>query len=307
LTDRYLSNKDEAVDVIIPLINTNELFERNLFNYYERIPINHLLIGDGGCTDDSLSIALKFPRVKVFNHRHFLSQGGSIIDLIKNVQTDVFIYLHADAFLPEGWYETMINNKNSYDWYECPQRLTTLIEFDNREAERAFSGAQMGKKSFFDIFIKHVEDDYLQRNEDIILAEMVEKHGGKYGKVHSTYHYHQVMDRKDKKEPKFESVSIKKKADKDWEIRIFEMQYKGIIKYLPPSKTYLINEVNNSLEVLADHGVLRGVNVIQWVEKVNPLWLPYVRKGLFIIKLRRNLRSVYRWLFRLMKITVIVG
>ena len=35
--DRYAGNPKDAVDIIIPIINTNELFERNLYNFYERM------------------------------------------------------------------------------------------------------------------------------------------------------------------------------------------------------------------------------------------------------------------------------
>ena len=67
--DRKIEKKESGIDVIIPLINTNELFERNLYSFYREIPINNLLIGNGGCTDSSIEIAKKFPRVKVFDQK----------------------------------------------------------------------------------------------------------------------------------------------------------------------------------------------------------------------------------------------
>ena len=78
LSDRKIVNNEEGVDVIIPLLNTNELFERNLFNFYESIPIERLIIGDGGCTDNSIQIATKFPRVEIIKQHGYNSQGYAI-------------------------------------------------------------------------------------------------------------------------------------------------------------------------------------------------------------------------------------
>lgn len=89
--DRYEKDKDRAIDVIIPLLNSNHYFNKSLINFYKRIPINRLLIGDGGTTDDSLEILKKFPRVVVFDQSDFKSQGFSIgkvncnLFIIKNI------------------------------------------------------------------------------------------------------------------------------------------------------------------------------------------------------------------------------
>src|SRR5438105_1600082 len=175
--DRLIENKEKGVDVIIPVINTNELFERNLYNFYERIPINRLLIGDGGCTDDTIAIAKKFPRVQIFDQSKYISQGYCIKELIERAETDNFIYLHADVFLPEQWFENMFEHIGQYEWFECKGILTNLIvneRIPDEKLPRAFSGAQMGKREFFKRFLSIISDDYLQRNEDIILHELVE-------------------------------------------------------------------------------------------------------------------------------------
>jgi len=69
--DRYEGMEGSAIDIIIPVIHTNELWEVNLLSFYREIPIHKLLIGDGGCIDDSISIAEKFPRVQIFDHRSY--------------------------------------------------------------------------------------------------------------------------------------------------------------------------------------------------------------------------------------------
>ena len=47
------------------------------------------------------------------------------------------------------------------------------------KSERALSGSQMGRKKAFDKIIPIIEDDFLQRNEDIILAELIKSNSYK--------------------------------------------------------------------------------------------------------------------------------
>ena len=126
--DRYLSESDHAMDVIIPIIHANELWKSNLMSFYREIPIHKLLIGDGGCIDDSMSIAKGFPRVQIFDHSSFKSLGYSIRKLIEAVETEWFAYIHADAYLPAGWFDAMQKHQQDYDWFGCPMQHTVMIE-----------------------------------------------------------------------------------------------------------------------------------------------------------------------------------
>src|SRR5690349_4286459 len=76
--DRRATDAAGAVDVIIPVIHTNEMRRANLRSIYREIPVNRLLLGDGGCIDDSLEVACEFPRVQVLDHRSFKSLGYSL-------------------------------------------------------------------------------------------------------------------------------------------------------------------------------------------------------------------------------------
>src|SRR6266481_5981299 len=98
LVDRFAQVPDGAgaMDVIIPVHNSNEVWEKNLISIYREIPVNRLLIGNGGCTDDSIAIAKQFPRVEVHDHSSFKTLGYSVRELIKAVETEWFAYLHAD-------------------------------------------------------------------------------------------------------------------------------------------------------------------------------------------------------------------
>ena len=279
--DRKELKNEEGIDVIIPLINTNPIFKKNLYSFYGEIPINRLIIGNGGCRDDSIEIVKKFPRVDVINQSKYASLGYCIAELISKVKTKWFIYLHADVYLPDKWYDIMKKYQKEYDWFECDRRMTALIEFNRpelRKLERAYSGSQMGRTKAFENIIGKIKDDYLQRNEDIIFKELILAEGFNYGQIFDTFHYHQIMNKRGDMEPKFEKIYLKKVFDKQWEIRMIIMQAKGIIKYLKPKK-YLIKNVNISIKMLKKHNALNVKEFRIWVKNTNKIWLKYINFG----------------------------
>jgi len=290
LVDRKNLEQEESIDVIIPLINSNLLFERNLLSFYRELPINRLIIGDGGCTDNSIEIVKKFPRVKIIDQSKHRSLGYCITELISFVETEWFVYLHSDVYLPEKWYEEMKNNQKKYDWYECNRRIVTLVEHDIPDLgkkSRAYSGSQMGRTVAFKNIISKIDDDFLYRNEDIIFHELMLAEGFKYGRVFNTFHYHQIMNVGRENEPRIKKISIQKSRDKNWEIRTYRMQAKGIIKYLQP-KSYLIKIVNESLKILKKNNALNVKDFKRWVKKTNKTWSKYIEFRESIIKLIIN-------------------
>ncbi len=294
--DRKSLNNEEEIDVIIPIINTNELFEKNLFSIYREIPVNRLIIGNGGSTDDSLQILKKFPRVKIIDQTNHKTLGYCISELISLVEKKWFIYLHSDVYLPEQWYDKMKKKCDKYDWFESDSRNTTLIYYDpgQKYAKRPYSGGQMGKKEIFKKIIPKIEDDYLYRNEDFIFKEMITHEGFKYGRVLDTYLYHQIMKKKGEFVPDFKKVVIRRIYDKQWEIDMYLKQLKGFIKYSYP-KPYLIPEVNIPLKMLLSHNALNLDEFIKWVKTTNMSWLKYLKfkeKITYIQKIYYKLRKI---------------
>ena len=57
MKDRFEDKSLVPVDVIIPIIHTTTLWKANLQSIYREIPVNRLIISDGGCIDNSLEIA----------------------------------------------------------------------------------------------------------------------------------------------------------------------------------------------------------------------------------------------------------
>ena len=192
----------------------------------------------------------------------------------------MFIYLHADVFLPDGWYDEMVRHQNEYDFFECYRKHTILFEYmgdTQNKAERAYSGSQMGKMEAFNK-IKKIDDDYSYRQEDIIFKELVEENGLKYGRIPNTFHYHQTMNKIGEKEPKLERIIVEREKDEKWEKMTHNMQAKGIIKYLQPKK-YLVDAVNSSILELNDLNALDWSKFKKWVKKTNPVWLNYIHKN----------------------------
>src|SRR5205807_340309 len=141
--------------------------------------------------------------------------------LIEAVRTDWFVYLHSDVFLPPGWFATMSAHRREWDWFECDQRITILADYllDQKGAARAFSGSQMGRKSAFEKVTSAIDDDYLYRNEDIILATLVARAGFRYGKATDTFHFHQVMHKPSPWGRKVRHVGIDLEIARDEDIR----------------------------------------------------------------------------------------
>jgi glycosyltransferase involved in cell wall biosynthesis len=279
LEDRFKKDKEKAVDVIIPLFNSNVLWRTNLLSFYREIPIKTLIVGDGGSTDDSVAVVKEFPRVNIIDQKNYRSLGYCIRKLIEMVETEYFIYLHSDVWLPNGWFDKMYAYKNTYDWFECYRRITILFEYEEQRqnmAERPYSGSQFGRTAAFRELLPNIEDDYLYRNEDIIFMELLKKFGGRYFRIPDTYHYHQIMNRKGEKEPKTKSVSIVREYDPDWEVRMLNMQARGIIKYLEP-KGYLKDSVNAPLRALDRIERLNWKEFCKWVKETNPIWLRYIK------------------------------
>ena len=290
--DRFLVEPESSVDVIIPVIHTNELWESNLRSIYREIPVNRLLVGDGGCIDNSIKIANRFPRVEVFDHRSYVTLGYSLRKLIEAVETPWFVYVHSDVYLPDGWFEAMRGHQTEYDWFGCPMRHTVMVEYPLAYKERPYWGSQMGRKAAFQRGIEQIDDDYVYRQEDFVLADIVEQAGFRHGKVEDTFHYHQTMHKPTPWSRKVKTVKIEMDSSREEEVRDCTMQWKGIIKYLEPNNSWVTYNVATCVNRLFELGELNASNwpeFRQWVVETNPNWVRYLPKRRPI---RRRLRRL---------------
>jgi hypothetical protein len=275
--DRYATNSDGAVDIVIPVLHSNELWRNNLISIYREIPVHRLRLGDGGCRDETLTIAREFPRVEIYDHSSFKSLGYSVKELIKAVETEWFCYFHSDVYVPEGWFETMRAHQPEYDWFGCPMRITALVEFPLVDEERPYAGTQMGRKAAFVGGLDRIDDDYVYRQEDFVFAGIVEDGGFRNGKIKDTFHWHQVMHRiygDTRRTRKFKQVTFDVEMSPEEELYTAETHLRGMIKYLKPNP-YLASAAEANFRYLKSGGKL-GPEFHDWVGRTNREWLAFL-------------------------------
>jgi len=312
LEDRYDRDAAGAVDVVIPLLTVNEVFPANLCSYYREIPIRRLLIGDGGCSEATLAILGAFPRVEVIPQQENRTLGYCLRQLIERVETEWFVYLHADVYLPEGWFDAMARHQSEYDWFECHRRKTVQLDYPDvrqNRADRPYSGSQMGKKDAFLRFLERIEDDYLYRNEDLVLQDLVEQHGGRYGRVRDTFHYHQLMNRFGLEQPDLDEVNIVFARSDAWMKQTYDMQARGIVKYATPERAFMRQCLRGALQKMDRYGHLDKREFLQWTGRTNPQWLPFVRGVLRyrtgrVGRIGRELRIILQAMRRILRACV---
>lgn len=297
--DRFAENSANAVDVIVPVVHTNDFWEANLKSFYREIPISRLLIGDGGCIDDSIEIAKRFPRVTVLDHRSYTSLGYSIRGLIEEVTADWFIYVHSDVYLPAGWFDAMATHQKSYDWFGCPMRHTVMVEYDLDYGPRPWAGSQMGRKSAFTPHLSRVEDDFVYRQEDFVFSDIVARGGFREGKVSDTFHYHQTMRKPTPWSRTVKAVRVEVEMSPEEELRMLTMQGKGIVKYLEPDGEWVITDAVNSVDLLIQKGATTWAEYERWVAQTNARWVPVLKSGLRKRLRRRKVRALLRALRRI--------
>jgi hypothetical protein len=275
--DRYVTSSDGAVDIVIPVLHSNELWRSNLISIYREVPVHRLRLGDAGCKDETLTIAREFPRVEIYDHSSYKSLGYSVRELIKAVETEWFCYFHSDVYLPEGWFETMRAHQAEYDWFGCPMRITALVEFPLVEDVRPYAGTQMGRKAAFASGLDRIDDDYVYRQEDWVFAGIVEDGGFRHGKIEDTFHWHQVMQRiygDSRRARKFKQVTFDVEIAPEEELFTAETQLRGTIKYLKPSP-YHVNAAEINFRKLQNLGKI-DPDFQDWIARTNPDWLSFL-------------------------------
>lgn len=290
--DRYASDPAGAVDVIIPVIHSNELWEANLQSIYREIPVARLLIGDGGCVDDTVAIVSRYPRVVLHDHRAVKTIGYSERLLIEAVETEWFIHLHSDVFLPDGWFDAMRKHQPHYDYFGCLERDTVLVEFDADYGDRPWAGAQFGRTLAFTEGLKIVDDDFIYRQGDFLYRRMIEEGGFKEGFVRDTFHYHQAMFRKSAWQRNVKSVRIDVESSPGEEVRTAETMAKGVVKYFEPP--FMLDAVVLHVDRLEELGVLSWSEFERWVVGAKPAWIAPLRKRRRYARVKRALRKLLR-------------
>lgn len=281
----------ERIDVIIPLLHSNSLWEQNLKSYFREIPIGKLIIGDAGCIDGSIEALANFPRVLILDHKSVSTLGKSLALMIEEVSTPEFVYLQSDVALPPNWYEKMRKDLETYDWIGSPMHLCVLADYRNDFRNlRPLAGAQLGKSKAFVGLSDFLDDDFVYRQEDFVLANYAIKNGYKVGNTNDTYHLHQFMRRTTVgEENNIRNINVEVISSHAERTRVQETQLKGMLKYTSPSYELARKEVINIVKhaLISDPTLL--LSYIEYARQEAPTWINILKRA----ALRAFLSDVY--------------
>lgn len=278
--DRAVNSNEELLDVIIPLYHVNRFFRNNLKSYFKEIPINRVIIGNAGADDGVLDVLKEFPRVEILDHRHYKSLGFSLRDLVEKTQTRKFIYLHADVYLPDNWFNIIKTESTYYDWFECDQTIAVECEylFKSSDSMRAYSGSQIGCSEIMKKAVSEIDDDFLYRNEDIIIQNLLVKCGGKYGKTAKTTHIHQLTNKGGVHARRITGVQVNFEVSSAEKERSNHTYSYGIIKYLNPEDCSpdVVESVNLAIAGLIVESNISAEQIRDFVINSNIVWIPFL-------------------------------
>jgi hypothetical protein len=305
--DRYTIEKPEVgVDVIVPLLHSTPFWRQNLLSYYREIPIRRLLVGNAGAIDGSDKILNEFPRVEILDHRGIRTLGKSLSELISTVETEFFIYLQSDTFLPPGWFDTMWGFREKFDWVGCPERPLVVLgaPTNDQGGKRPMAGTQFGRTSAFNLVNGRIEDDFGYRQEDFIFEEHVLRSGGRVGGVHDTYHVHQITERLTSgRQLKVRSINVEFEPELD-DDRVLATQLKGFVKYCNPRQETVRQAAYQEVAHLVGRKLFSLSEFISFAKLQNPIWrvpiaLMYWRARLLQLA-RMPIFPIYRLLQRIL-------
>ena len=296
--DRRIKESNlEPVDVLLGTLDEETYLERCLDSVYREIPVNKLIVIDGGSKDKTIAILKKYPRVEIHIRPDIRTTGKCCEFLFSYATTSWVAIIEGHIELPEAWYDEVLKYKGRYDFFGCKRIVhyefyrvdPTSLDIN----QRPMGAPWLARLDCFNNY--HVDDDYMWRHTDRLLRQVAEKNGYRFGKVATTYHYHHTTDK-----PMYESDAEKRGSrlvfeeptleilDKANREKTLEISRKAIVKYLDPEFIYPRD----------DDGVLLDLTKLdmEWVKKTNVKWYnvlaEYRRKNYIKVKLARTMGSI---------------
>jgi hypothetical protein len=265
------------VDVICPCYWTHlGLFESNLQSWLEEFPIKSVFLGIGRKELFPFFRKLKeqYPNVKLIDQTKWDTQGICIAELMQQVDTKWFLYLHDDV-KPTPYLYNILNHylqeENGIVESEHLHWNGSFIKQENGtkspkykymnfyHQERAFSGLQFFQKHAIEPILEVIEDDYIQRNEDLIFQAECLQNGYNYVKTWG-FHFHQCN------------------VDRPWtfkELTTKEMHWKGLVKYTNP-QPISVNHCIHAIRELHRRNELTLREVLDFCTTHNPKWFDII-------------------------------
>lgn len=255
--DRYKEGKDAGVDCICLTLNAGMHLEETLDTFFREVPVRWLYVIDGKSKDDTVSILMRYPRVSITVYEG-MTTGKAFELLVKKVKTPWLIWIDVGKIPASDWYDTMVQYMGSGSFlgslrYNDDGELDPIIK---DSFKRPLGGPWLIRTDALRHY--HVDDDYAQRNIDIIIKKTVEEAGGNYKLVTTTQHTcYLPHPMKDKDE-------LKKRHDQN---------AKGIVKYITPEYAK-----EHASYLLDDHWMLMMHRIPKkWINDTNPDWIPVLR------------------------------
>ena len=98
--------KQRPIDVVVLTKNSERKLRESLASVYRNVPVNRLIVVDGGSTDGTLKIVEEFQRkhgnVVVLTDRG--TRGSARVKGIRSVETEWFMFVDSDVVLCDGWF-----------------------------------------------------------------------------------------------------------------------------------------------------------------------------------------------------------
>jgi len=244
------------IDIICPVHFVDlDIFKNFLDTWFFNIPIRKLIIGIGKENQELKKLLdYYFTHDCIIMEQHtYKTLGYCLQELIDQVETEYFIFLHADVEIPQEWFEQM--------WISRVKGILESLKapsfgpesFIQASKKRAYSGAQLILKESVENL--NFDDDFIYTNEDIIIQNIVQNRGFSYIKTPIFHHHHK----------KYRKRTQPRKTILQW-------QWKGIIKYAFPSSN-LMRYVKGIVKMLSQDYEIQ-TDLKAEIELLNPKWIP---------------------------------
>jgi glycosyltransferase involved in cell wall biosynthesis len=163
---------EQRVDVIINTMNSASTLRQCLESVVREIPLNKIIVVDGGSTDESVDIAKEFD-CDVYV-RPDLNLGRSRLFAFRKATTSWFCQIDSDEALHEGWWKEVseYTNRPEVGAVEVGRVNYYKIPFPPNK-RRAMFGQNLIRRSIVD----QVSDMDVKVNEDELFRRFVEIRG----------------------------------------------------------------------------------------------------------------------------------
>ncbi len=251
------------IDIIVPVsVVDYEFFEDNIKVWLREIPYarnKYAGITEGITEQKAINILEKYGFTIV--PMNYKTVGKKLSVLIDLVHTDWFAYFHVDA-RPTLFSMKVIEEFMTYSHIGIIE--SERIHFHGKDKysydryhfnPRAFSGFQVFRKKAIVSILETIEDDYMERNEDMIFQNVCTRNGYTYEKSFAM-HIHQgtttdkwVFSRKE----------------------TFDKQWRGLVKYTDPT-VITIKETRAAIGACMAWNGLTIEGIIDFINEVNVKW-----------------------------------